>query len=100
MKLEERGGTLLSIIANPLLLSIFGCSKLNVALETLTHDGVERAIIHIPAAYDSSLEAPMLINSRRMHRCFQSRDEMDMRALADEHNYILVYQKAPVKWGR
>ena len=85
---------MLSIIGNLILLSTFGCSEnSDIALETLTHNGVERNHhTYIPAAYNNSLEVPMLINFHGGCMSASSqRDEMDMRSLADEHNFILVY---------
>ena len=84
---RNSGGTMLSIIGNLILLSILGCSESpGVALETLSHNGVERNHhTYIPAVYNNSLEVPMLINFHGGCMSASSqRDEMDMRALADE----------------
>ena len=93
---------MLSIIGNLILLSTFGCSESpSVALETLTHDGVERNHhTYIPASYNNSSEVPMLINFHGGCMSASSQmDEMDMRSLADEHNFILVYPEGTSEDG-
>ena len=99
---RNRGGTLLSIIGNLILLSTFGCSESpSVALETLTHNEVERNHhTYIPAAYNNSVDVPMLFNFHGgCMSATSQRDEMDMRALADEHNFILVYPEGTSESG-
>ena len=86
----------------PLMFSLFACSGSSVPLETLDHNGMERQyLLEVPVSYDGSSPVPLVLNFHGgcMDAAAQ-RDEMDMRAIAEEHNFILVYPQGLSESGR
>ena len=81
-----------------IFLSLFlACSQQKepnmASLQTLTHDGVEREYgLFFPSSYDGSQEVPLIVN---IHGgCMDAASQMaamNMRDLAEEHNFALVY---------
>ncbi len=69
-----------------------GCNNAS-PLETLEHNGETREyILYVPEIYDDSNSVPLLFNFHGFGGTANSQmDWADMRSLADEHNFILVY---------
>ena len=81
---------------------LLSCSSTDVPLETFDHSGSERQyLLDVPDSYDGSSAVPLILNFHGgcMDAASQ-RDEMDMRALASEHNFILVYPQGLSEEGR
>lgn len=79
------------------LSTMFACSQQKSpdmsSLQTLTHDDVEREYgLFFPSSYDGSEEIPLVVN---IHGgCMDAASQMaamNMRDLAEEHNFALVY---------
>ena len=77
--------------------TIFACSQQKTpdmsSLQTLTHDGVEREYgLFFPSNYDGSSQIPLIVN---IHGgCMDAASQMEamnMRSLAEEHSFALVY---------
>ncbi|MAA79000.1 MAG: hypothetical protein CL916_07040 [Deltaproteobacteria bacterium] len=77
--------------------TIFACSQQKTpdssSLQTLTHDGVDREFgLFFPSNYDASEAIPLVVN---IHGgCMDAASQMaamNMRDLAEEHNFALVY---------
>ena len=73
--------------------TLSACSQRQAAQAGLTHDGTTREyILHVPASYDAAVAVPLVINFHG--GCMDAASQqaaMDMRPLANEHNFILVY---------
>ena len=69
-----------------------GCAE-NTEAETITWDNIEREyVLYIPSSYDSLSPAPIMMNFHGFGGLAE--DHMsyaDMRSLADDQNFILVY---------
>lgn len=78
---------------NALFLSLTLACNRNSDMKTFEHDGVNREyILHIPASYDGSTSVPLMFNFHGFGGT--ASDQMawaDMRELANEYNFILVY---------
>ena len=77
--------------------TMFACSQTKTpdmsSLQTLTHDDVEREYgLFFPSDYDESSDIPLVVN---IHGgCMDAASQMavmNMRDLAEEHNFALVY---------
>ena len=69
--------------------------------ETLIHDGETREyLIHIPSSYDGSVEVPLLFNFHGYgSTATDHMNDADMRDLADEEGFILVYPQGALLDG-
>lgn len=90
----------------PVLLSCSGGSSDShsafSSFDSITHDGEERNFgIYVPESYDGSSDVPLVVNFHGGCMDAGSQlDEMDMRALSDEGNFILVYPEGTSESGQ
>jgi len=71
------------------------------ALQTLSHDGLDRRYgMYFPPSYDGSATMPLVVNIHGgcMDAATQMQ-EMNMRSLADAHDFILVYPEGVAEEG-
>ena len=74
-----------------------GCSRNNLPMQTLDHDGVEREyFLHAPASHDGVSNLPLLFNFHGFDGTASSQlDWADFRSLADEHEFWSFILKEP-----
>ena len=73
----------------------------SIEMETLEHNGETREYhLHIPNSYDGSSDVPLLFNFHGFGGTATDQLEWaDMRSLAEEHNFILVYPQGTLLQG-
>ena len=93
------------IALSSLLLSIFACSGESIpdtsSLQSLTHDGLDRRYgMYFPPSYDGTSSMPLVINIHGgCMDAISQMTEMNMRTLADENDFILVYPEGAPEDG-
>ena len=72
------------------------CTAQGYTNQTLQYDGLTRQYsIYVPASYDGTVEFPLLFNFHGGNDVIASwQTSSDMRSLADDENFIVVYPQA------
>ena len=72
------------------------CAAQEYSNQTLQYDGLTRQYsIYVPASYDGTVEFPLLFNFHGGNDLIASwQTSSDMRSLADDENFIVVYPQA------